>query len=135
MEKIMDSEKLQKLANLAIVRQHAASVTSSTNFNRKYINKVNSTLTALDNEFFETLVEAVGESSVEDTMTISKRLAEEKAKLKNKDLLVETAKEVVGTVTIHNEVAEDNIETKSETRPSIKTAKSLKKNETPSKQK
>ncbi len=131
----MDSEKLQKLANLAIVRQHAASVTSSTNFNRKYINKVNSTLTALDNEFFETLVEAVGESSVEDTMTISKRLAEEKAKLKNKDLLVETAKEVVGTVTIHNEVAEDNIETKSETRPSIKTAKSLKKNETPSKQK
>jgi hypothetical protein len=116
----MDSDKLQKLANLAIVRQHAAAVTASTNFNRKYINKVNVTLSTLDNEFFETLIDAVGEVGAQDTATISQRLAEEKAKLKNKGLQ-ELAKSANDVVTVPDDVVESLV--KSESRPSIKTSR------------
>jgi len=111
----MDSEKLQKLANLAVVRQHAASVINSTNFNRKYINKVNSTLIALDNEFLEILIEAVGDTGAEDATTISKRLAEEKAKLKEKLVPKEELKDLSSSETV-----------KSESRPTIKTARAKK---------
>lgn len=109
----MDSEKLQKLANLAIVRQHAAAVTASTSFNRKYISDVNKSLGALDMEFIKTLAETVGDSVAEDTATISKRLAEEKAKLKAK----------AEPVTDKPEIEATTESVKSTTRPSIKTAR------------
>lgn len=108
----MDSDKLQKLANLATVRQHAAAVTSSTNFPRKYINNVSNALGALDNEFIGLLVELVKNSNAEDTATISKRLAEEKAKLKSKT----EYKEDLPPIT-ESEIRQ------SETRPTIKTAR------------
>lgn len=123
MEIIMDSEQLQKLANLATIRQHAAAVTSSTNFPRKYINDVNKTLGILDSEFIKLLVEAVKTSDnfdPKDALTISQRLAEEKAKLKIK---ADSANEVVGTVP--NKLAEELV--KESVRPTIKTARGPKK--------
>ena len=112
----MDSDKLQKLANLAIVRQHAAAVTASTNFPRKYINNVNSALGTLDSEFFQTLIEAVGDIAAEDAVTISKRLIEEKAKLK-------AQAEYKGDLSLESAPLET---VKSENRPTIKTARAKK---------
>jgi len=121
----MDSEKLQKLANLAIVRQHAAGVTASTNFQKAYINKVNNCLSALDAEFVKELTDLVGDVSKQDNATISQRLAEEKAKL-NKPV----QKEVVNTSALDETVLVDlEVSNKSETRPSIKTSKKANKNE------
>lgn len=110
----MDSDKLQKLANLAIVRQHAAAVTASTNFPRKYINDVSKTLGALDTEFINTLISLVGDVSAEDTQTIAQRLAEEKAKLKAK------SDPAVSEPGVESQVV------KSEVRPTIKTARAKK---------
>lgn len=112
----MDSDKLQKLANLATVRQHAAAVTASTNFPRKYINDVSKTLGALDAEFINELISLVKDVSSEDTATISQRLAEEKAKLKTKS---EPKEEILTGLTPSETV-------KSENRPTIKTARAKK---------
>lgn len=111
----MDSDKLQKLANLVIVRQHAATITNSTNFQRKFINEVNNCLSKLDSEFVSLLLETVKTSvstDEKDALTISQRLAEEKAKLN-------AAK--------NTNVKEEPVKT--ESRPTIKTTRS-KKNET-----
>ena len=83
----MDSDKLQKLANLAVVRQHAAAVSAVGSFPRKLCNKVNATLNALDNEFVNLLIDTVGDAALEDTVTLSKRIAEEKAKLAEQKLV------------------------------------------------
>jgi hypothetical protein len=127
MEKIMDSEKLQKLANLAIVRQHAAAVTASTNFNRKFIADMGKALGVLDNEFAALLnevVKSVGGTSDDDAKTIAQRLAEEKAKLNNKvNLEAQSPLNLDGTV---KEEALENIAVKSETRPAIKTTRAKK---------
>lgn len=118
----MDSEKLQKLANLATIRQHAAAVTASTNFDRKLIADMGKSLGVLDREFHSLLNEVVKEvtgTSDDDAKTISQRLAEEKAKLNKKS---ETAVEGSGVGTM----ADEPVVVKSETRPSIKTARAKK---------
>jgi hypothetical protein len=75
---------------------------------------MNNSLGALDMEFIKTLAETIGAAGAEDTATISKRLAEEKAKLKAKTEPQTFQAEIEATL---------DTTVKSETRPSIKTAR------------